>query len=444
VHDARRADDVVTKTDPVHPDADVRPALAAARQYLLSIQREDGHWCGELEGDTILESEYLLTLFFLGRSDEPRFQKAAEYLRRKQLPEGGWAIYPGGAADVSASVKAYFALKLAGDDPDSLPMVRARQVIRARGGIDACNSFTRIYLAVFGQADWSACPAVPPELVLLPDWFPFNIYRMSSWSRTIVVPLSILWASRPLCPVPPAARIDELRVPSGAPRSLRRSVRERLWRAFFVAVDRGLKTLERSPWKPLRRRALAAAEAWVLTHLENSGGLGAIFPPIVNTIFALRCLGYPPDHPTLLSQSEELAKLEIEDDETLRIQPCFSAVWDTALAILALRESGLPEDHPDILRAAEWLVDREVRTPGDWQRGAPATAPGGWFFEYENEFYPDADDTAEVLAALSAIRFPSEREEKRRRAAVERGRTWQLAMQNSDGGWPAFYRNCDN
>nr|MDQ2971234.1 squalene--hopene cyclase [Acidobacteriota bacterium] len=443
-HDARRDADAAMKTDPDAPRMDLQPALAAARQYLLSIQREDGHWCGELEGDTILESEYLLVLYFLGRSREPRFQKAAEYLRRQQLAEGGWAIYPGGPAEVSASVKAYFALKLAGDDPAAPHMARAREIIRARGGIDACNSFTRIYLAVFGQFEWSACPAVPPELVLLPAWFPFHIYRMSSWSRAIVVPLSIVWAAKPRCPVPAEANIGELRV-ENAPRAPapRRAARERLWRAFFHAVDRVAKALERSPWKPLRRRALASAKAWMLARLEKSGGLGAIFPPIVNTIFALRCLGYPADHPTVLSQTEELTRLELEEEDTLRIQPCFSAVWDTALALLALRGSGLAEDHPDLLRAAEWLVDREVRSPGDWQRGTPGVEPGGWFFEYENEFYPDTDDTAEVLNALSSVRFSDRTVEERRRAAVDRGRRWQLAMQNPDGGWPAFDRECD-
>ena len=426
---------------------EVQPALEAARRYLLAIQRPDGHWCGELEGDTILESEYVLMLHFVGRSGEPRIAKAAEYLRRQQLPGGGWAIYPGGPAEVSCSVKAYFALKLLGDDPEAPHMARARRVIRGLGGIAACNSFTRIYLAIFGQADWEDCPAVPPELVLLPNWLPFNIYRMSSWSRAIVVPLSILWASKPTCSVPESAAISELRIePVAAPAgpSVVRRRQERVWRAIFFAIDRALKAVERSRWKPLRRRALQKAEAWILARLEESGGLGAIFPPIINTIFALRCLGYPSDHPKVLGQLEELRRLELEDDETLRVQPCFSAVWDTAIAIIALSESGVPASDPELLSAANWLIEREVRGPGDWQLRAPGVSPGGWFFEYENEFYPDTDDTAEVLSALASVRFEDARSEERRRAALDRGRDWQLGMQNRDGGWGAFDKECDN
>ncbi len=424
----------------------VDAAAAAARRYLLSIQREDGHWCAELEGDTILESEYLLTMHFLGRLEEPRIRKAAEYLRRKQLPSGGWAIYPGGPAEVSASTKAYFVLKLVGDDSQAPHMARARRVIVELGGLDACNSFTKIYLSIFGQYAWEKCPTVPAELILFPDWVPVSIYRMSSWSRAIVVPLSIISAYRPTCPVPESASLVELKTPEGAarPKGPAKSLRARLWGAFFGVVDRFLHELEVRQWTPLRRRALDRAEAWILERLERSDGLGAIFPPIVNTILALRCRGYAADHPIVKSQVEELQNLEIEEEETLRLQPCFPPVWDTALAVVALRESGVSEDDPRLLRAASWLLDREVRVPGDWQRRIPKTPPGGWYFEYENEFYPDTDDTAEVLTSLAAVRFPDEREERRRQGAIARGLAWQLAMQNGDGGWPAFDRDCDN
>ena len=428
------------------PRSTVGNALAAARRYLLSLQREDGHWCGELEGDTILESEYMLTMHFLGRAGETRIKKAAEYLRRQQLPAGGWAAYPGGPPEVSASSKAYFALKLVGDDPAAAHMAKARRVILELGGLDACNSFTKIYLSIFGQYDWEKCPVVPPELILLPDWFPVSIYRMSSWSRAIVVPLSIISAYRPSCPVPEGAGIAELSAASGPPpRAQRlRTIRQRAWGVFFDLVDRALHAIERRRWTPLRKRSLDRAEAWISERLERSDGLGAIFPPIINTILALRCRGYAADHPLVASQVEELCNLEIEEAETLRLQPCFSPVWDTALATVALAESGLPAEDARLRRAAEWLLDREVRVPGDWQRRIPKTPPGGWYFEYENEFYPDTDDTAEVLAALAAVRFSDELEEGRRQGAIARGVAWMRAMQNADGGWPSFDRDCDN
>jgi squalene-hopene/tetraprenyl-beta-curcumene cyclase len=433
-------------TEPPESAGRVAGAVGAACRFLLSLQRQDGHWCGELEGDTILESEYILTLFFLGRGGEGRTRKLGEYVRRQQMDDGGWPIYPGGPAEVSASIKAYFALKLLGDDPDAPHMARARRRIRELGGIDACNSFTRIYLSTFGQYDWSRCPAVPPELVLLPDWFPFNIYRMSSWSRAIVVPLSIIWASRPRCEISARAGIGELVVEGGRrPRPKRRAaLRDRLWVGFFTAVDWLLHRAEEVRFRPLRRWAISRAEAWIHEHLEQSDGLGAIFPPIINTIIAFRCLGYAPDDPRLLSQTAELEKLEIEDEETVRVQPCFSPVWDTALALQAVREAGLAADDERVLRAATWLLDREVRRPGDWTRGNPEGKPSGWVFEYRNEFYPDVDDTAEVLIALSRVRFPDEARSRRLAQAVRRALEWQLSMQNRDGGWAAFDRGCDN
>ncbi|MFI5181787.1 MAG: squalene--hopene cyclase [Thermoanaerobaculia bacterium] len=417
-------------------------AIEAARRYLLSIQQEDGHWCAELEGETILESEYVLTMHFLGRTAEPRVRKAAEYLRRQQLAEGGWSNHPGGPAEVSTSVKAYFVLKLVGDDPDSPHMVRARTVIQRLGGVEACNSFTKIYLAIFGQCSWSRCPAVPPELILLPDWLPFNIYKMSAWSRGIVVPLAIIWAKRPFCAVPERARIDELHVPHFHPVK-ERSPRERIWRLVFTAADHLLRGIESVGLKPLRERALRVSEAWIHERLEKSDGLGAIFPPIINTILALRCLGYESNDPRLLAQVHELERLELSDDETLRLQPCFSPVWDTALAIVALAESGVPADEPSLRRAARWLLDHEVSLPGDWKKSNPDGPVGGWYFEYANEFYPDTDDTAEVLTSLTRVRYPDAPAEAERVGAIERGQAWLLSMQNRDGGFGAFDRGCD-
>jgi squalene-hopene/tetraprenyl-beta-curcumene cyclase len=500
-------------------------AIEDAQTWLLAAQEADGHWCGELEGDTILETEYVLLLHFLGRLGDPRVARAARYVRHKQLPGGGWAIYPGGPPEVSASVKAYFVLKLAGDAPAAPHMQRARRTILALGGIEACNSFTKIYLAICGQYDWWRCPAVPPEMVLLPRWLYFNLYEMSSWSRGIVVPLSIVWALRPVRPVAPEHAIDELRTPAPAARSGRpgrlgrsprpqRSRRPRrprrpadleppramprlpaligsspAWRVCFRQLDRALKLGERLRLTPFRRRALARAEAWILERLEDSDGLGAIFPPIVNTIFALRCLGYGQDHPLVRGQIHELERLEIEEitleapetpetpeipeipeipesDEgdgrgdlgpaggsrTLRLQPCFSAVWDTALAMHALSDSGVDPDHPALAAARGWLLEREVRRTGDWSVKAPGVGPGGWCFEYRNAFYPDCDDTAEVLTALAvpaAPAAPAAPAEDGAAAggqdepAVRRGIAWLLAMQNDDGGWGAFDRGCD-
>ncbi len=422
-------------------------AIEAATRHLLALQNADGHWCGELQGDTILESEYLLLLYYLGRAQEERFQKGAEYLRRQQLRDGGWAIYEGGPTDLSSSVKAYFVLKISGDSPDAPHMARARERILAMGGIDACNSFTKIYLSIFKQFEWSKCPAVPPELILLPDWFVFNIYKMSYWSRCIVVPLSIIWAFKPTCDVPEKWSIHELRVPSpsrevGAKRRVRG--RERFWRAFFQVLDVVLKMIEVTPVKPFRRQALEKATRWIADHLDKSDGLGAIFPPIINTVFAFRALGHSPEHPVIHSQLRALEGLEIEEDGALRLQPCFSAVWDTALAVHILNASGTPSDDPRILAGTRWLLRKQVTTTGDWKHNNPEGETGGWFFQYANEFYPDTDDTSEVLLALNAARFPDPHEERERQEGIARGLAWQLTMQNKDGGWGAFDKECNN
>jgi len=423
----------------------VQRAIAGAREFLVSLQQEDGHWCAELEGDTILESEYIMLMYYIGRGDGDKVRKAANYLRRKQEPGGGWGIYPGGPPEVSASVKNYFALKLSGDDPRAEHMIRARRVIRHLGGIDACNSFTKAHLAIFGQYPWERCPAVPPEIILLPNWFYFNVYEMSSWSRAIVVPLSIIWARKPHCQVPPRANIPELLV-EGAPAQTPppdRSNAERVWRTFFHALDRSVKLVEGFQLNPLRRAALERAKDWIVDRLEHSDGLGAIFPPIVNCIYAFHSLGHALDDPLILKQLGEIEKLEIEEDHTLRLQPCFSPVWDTVLTMNAMLAARPDTDDEHVLQAAEWVLDREVRKLGDWQIKNPGVEPGGWYFEYANEFYPDCDDTAEALIALAGVRFPDERREQRRRAALERALRWQLSMQNRDGGWAAFDKGCD-
>ena len=441
VHDFRIADDASEEA------SRVAAAIHAAANCLRSLQHQDGHWCGELEGDTILESEYLLLLHYLGRPHDSRFGKATEYVRSQQLQDGGWPIYAAGPTDLSASVKAYFVLKMAGDSPGAPHMARARERILAMGGIDACNSFTKIYLSIFRQYDWAKCPAVPPELILLPDWFVFNIYKMSYWSRCIIVPLSIIWAFKPTCDVPEEWSIRELRCgPDNAVRAAQplRSRRERFWRAFWGALDVTLKMIEAVPFKPFRRRALEKATQWIVEHLDKSGGLGAIFPPIINTVFAFRALGHPEEHPVIETQLRALESLQIDDGQTLRLQPCFSAVWDTALAVHILRETGAAADDPLLLDGARWLLQKQVTTAGDWKRNNPDAEAAGWFFQYENEFYPDTDDTSEVLLALDSVRFPDANEERDRQEGIARGMAWQLSMQNRDGGWGAFDRECNN
>ncbi|MFY9610602.1 MAG: squalene--hopene cyclase [Blastocatellia bacterium] len=419
--------------------AGVRRAVKSAQEYLLNIQHPDGHWCGELEGDTILESEYILTMHFIGRSGDERVRKAAAYIRQKQLAGGGWAIYEGGPPEVSASAKAYFVLKLMGDDPNAPHMEKARAVIRERGGLDAANSFTRIYLAIFGQYPWERCPAVPPEIILLPAWAPINLYEMSAWTRGIVVPLSVMWAYKPYCAVPDRANIDELMLDRSPDMPARRS----FWRLIFNTTDYTLKLLERGRWSPTREKALKACEQWMIEHFEKSDGIGAIFPPIINSIIALRSLGYDNDHALTASQIRELEKLEIDEGDTLKIAPCFSPVWDTALAMNALSESGLPAEHPALQKAAEWLLEKEVRKVGDWKVKNPEGRPGGWYFEYANELYPDVDDTFQVLTALSKVQFSDPRQQNRKLEAMDRGMRWVLSMQNRDGGWASFDKDCD-
>ncbi len=434
-HLRARAEDVTSAGET--SGARLERGIRAAQDHLLTLQFEDGHWCGELEGDTILESEYALCMYYVGRGDEPKVHKAANYIRNKQLPEGGWSIYPGGPADVSASTKAYFVLKLLGDTPDAPHMKRARRAILAAGGLEACNSFTKIYLAIFGQYDWNRCPTVPPEIILLPRWFYFNVYEMSSWSRAIVVPLSILSASRPHCEVPDRASITELVVPGY------RSKNRSLWGTMFRGLDAALKLVDKLPVRPSREAALKRCEEWILERLDDSHGLGAIFPPIVNTIYALHSLGYSLAHPTVRRQVRELERLEIEEQDTLRVQPCFSPVWDTALTVNALVESGLPKDHPAVRRAAHWLLERRGNGQGDWRVKNRAVRASGWYFEYANPFYPDCDTTSQVLTALTKVKLASDADRERCAQATAEAHRWHLSMQNRDGGWAAFDRGCD-
>src|SRR5437660_3802836 len=431
-----------------------QPQIAAARvftdelteaidkgvKHLLSLQASEGYWVGELEADTTLESDYIFYLHILDKADPQRVGKLANYIRQRQLPDGGWNIYFSGPSELNATVKAYFALKLAGDRPDQAHMVRARARVLQLGGLEATNSYTRFYLALVGAVVWEMVPAIPPELMLLPSWFAINIYEMSSWTRGIVIPLAILYAHKPEWKLREPVCVDELFRDSRVRAACAWGDHFFSWRNFFLALDRALKLYERVPWKPLRQRALRQAQRWLLEHLERSDGLGTIYPAMMNAVFALVALGYSPDDPLTAREIGQLARYEIEDGETLRLQPCISPVWDTAIAMVALEEAGLAADHPALIRAAEWLLENQVLGSGDWQVKSRKSRPGGWVFEFRNDYYPDVDDTAFVLMALQRVDYPDRR---RLTAAARRGVDWLLSMQNRDGGWGAFDHNID-
>lgn len=424
---------------------EVAGAADRGRAGLLARRQPDGHWCGELEGDTILESEFVLLLAFLGRLDDPRLPKLANYLRAKQLPGGGWPNYPGGPAEVSVSVKAYFALKIAGDAADAPHMKRAAAAIRDAGGAEATNSFTRFYLALLGQVPYSACPTVPAEIILLPRWFFFSIYAMSAWSRTIFVPLSVVDAYKPVTTLPEGMHIRELFLaPPETPRwPAAPTAKWFSWTNLFLGTDWVMKKFERFGLTPFRRRAVRKALAWMRERARDgeSDGIGAIFPPIVYHAIVLKALGTPGDDAEMRWVMGQLDDLCIEEGDAVRLQPCKSPVWDTALSLIGAADAGQPADSEEVEDAVRWLLDREVRTAGDWAKTVRGVEPGGWFFEYRNAHYPDVDDTAMVLIALAraghSIRTASF-------GPIHRALNWLVALQNRDGGWGAFDRNIDN
>jgi len=428
-------------------DAAEVEAITRTTRWLLDRQSADGHWRAPLEGDTILESEYLLLLAWAGRLADPRVRGAADRILAQQQPSGGWAIYPGGPVDVSASVKAYLALKLVGHAADEPPLVRARRAIAEAGGPWAVNSFTRFYLALLGQMPYSACPAVPPEAVLLPSWFPVNLSRVSAWSRTMIVPLSLMWSFKPLRRLPSGRGIAELftdRDRRGPPPPSDTSA----WACFFRGLDRVMKACEAVGLTPLRPRAIQACRRWMLARFDGSDGLGAIFPPMVWSIIALKSMGCRDDDPEVAEAWSRLDGLvEREPDGTTRLEPCRSPVWDTAITTIAVVESAAghgvgTEARAAADRAVDWLLANEIRFAGDWADRV-AAEPAGWCFEYANQFYPDVDDTAMVVIALATWRS-AEPESARRQAvdaAIRRAVPWLAAMQNADGGWGAFDRD---
>ncbi|MEE8597270.1 MAG: squalene--hopene cyclase [bacterium] len=431
-------------TDELSYDTELASAIKKARSCLLKEQdKGEGFWVGELEGDIALTAEYMMLMHFIDQVDVVKQKKATKYLAEMQQKDGGWNIYYKGPSEISVSVKCYFALKLAGYSKDEPFMRKARECILKMGGIMESNTFTKIYLAIFGQFDWQGIPALPIEIVLLPKSFYFNIYELSYWSRCIVVPLGIIMAKKPKHNIGGDAVLDELYVIPRNKVSYRmpRDQGKFSLKNVFINIDSVLRRYEKNPFTPLRNLAVEKAEKWILQRLEKSGGLGAIWPGLVNTIIAMKCLGHTDEHPAYRNALLEIEKLEVHDHDkdTLHMQPCVSPVWDTPWSIMALSESGLSNDHPAMTKAGQWLLGKEVRSFGDWSLKNPVKEPSGWYFQHANEFYPDTDDTAAVLMALRLIDLPDDKNGKKE--AMIRGFKWLLGMQCKDGGWGSFDRD---
>jgi squalene-hopene/tetraprenyl-beta-curcumene cyclase len=414
-----------------------------SQEHLLGLQKPQGYWVGELMVDSTLVSDTVAFHHWHGKIDPEWQRKAVHHIFSMQLPDGGWNIYYGGPSDVNATIKAYLALKLAGVRETDPRMLRAREVALHLGGVPRMNTFSKLYLALLGLYSWEYVPTIPCEVVLIGKWFGVEFWDMSNWSRAMLVPLAIINHFKPTRPV--KVVLDEL-YPEGFHErdlALAPDPEKLSWRNFFLWLDRLHKFAE---WfaehkiHPFRSQALKKCEQWMLARFENSDGLAAIFPAMLNSLIALHALGYPDDHPQVVRATHELNKLEHETPDSVRIEPCFSPVWDTAIVAVCLHESGISENHPSLKKAATWLMDREIRFRGDWYHKNPTRVePSGWVFEFNNQWNPDVDDTAMVLLALRKIATddPARRDE-----CFRRGLNWMLTFQCKDGGWASFDKDC--
>ncbi|HEY2590155.1 MAG TPA: squalene--hopene cyclase [Steroidobacteraceae bacterium] len=441
LHDARESREAIAPlheseraaTEAVLADPRLSQAIAQAREALIERQDASGHWVFELEADCTIPAEYIMMMHYLGEIDAPLEAKLATFLRSRQADHGGWPLFEGGAFDLSASVKAYYALKLTGDLPEAPHMMRARAAILERGGAARANVFTRIALALFGQLPWRGVPYIPVEIVLLPRWFPFHLEKVSYWSRTVMVPLFILTTLKPRAKNPHGIDILELFT---APPELERHYfpRRGLLNRVFLTLDRIGRLID--PFIPgaVRRRAIRRAEVWVLERLNGDGGLGAIFPAMVNALEILVLLGYPPEDPRRATAKRAIDRLLIEHDTVAYCQPCVSPVWDSALASLAMNEEGSFASQGAAQRALDWLVPLQVLDgPGDWRVRRPSLKGGGWAFQFVNAYYPDLDDTAAVVWAMDTARDP-----ERYTESVNRALDWLTGMQSRNGGFASF------
>ncbi len=416
----------------------ISQAAQRATDFLVSLQAEQGYWWAELTADTTLESDYILLQLWLhppvngvwNPPTRPLINKAVDSILARQLPDGGFNIYPQGPTDLSATVKAYFSLKLAGLDYNDPRLATARERIVAMGGIQAANSYVKINLSLFDLFPRNHAPAIPPEMMLAGNF----IYEMSSWTRAIVIPLSIVHAMNPRRPVPEGFNLEELFVSGGQQAEFRRDRASFTWRNVFLRIDKLLKIWEKHGSKAIRQRAIRKAEKWMLEHTQYTDGVAAIYPPMMYVIMALDLLGYAADSPERVEAQRQFDNLMVSDSGRFFFQPCFSVVWDTAIAAFALGESMEPPREA-LRRSADWLLTKEVRRKGDWSVKRPQTVPSGWYFEFANEFYPDIDDTAMVLLALNRSHASDPEDQT---AAEHRAIQWLFDMQSKDGGWAAF------
>jgi len=426
---------------PTAQPIEVGGAIDRAVDWLLSMQNDPGYWWAELESNVTITAEHIFLKHILGISDAREAKKAARYILSQQRSDGTWGNWFDGPAELSTTIEAYVALKMAGIPPDTSEMSKARSFILAHGGVEKARVFTKIWFAMMGEWDWRGVPVLPVEFVLLPPRFPMSIYSFGCWARQTIVPMAIIMTERPVVPLPAEQRIDELYVRGRANADLRVPVIKRTPRArLFQLADKLLRLYAKLPAQPGRRHAMRRAEQWILERQEADGSWGGIQPPWVYSLIALKLRGYAVegDGPIAKGLAGFYGEtgFSIEDDECFHLQSCLSPVWDTGLALLALQDAGLPSDHPAIVRSAEWLLDEQILTGGDWQVHCGAR-PGGWAFEFANDIYPDIDDSAVVMMGLLDATVDA----KRQADALDRAVEWILGMQSRNGGWGAFDRD---